>query len=57
LWWLSGPVVAGTVAALWAWWTERPERRPTTAGAMRAHGRFLDSLARPAAGTRHPDDS
>jgi hypothetical protein len=46
LYWLSPPVVAGAFAALWAWWPERPRRRPDTKGTIRAHGRFLDRLGR-----------
>ena len=48
--WLSGPVVAATLVALWAWWVDRPKRRPNTAGAIRAHDRYLDALMVPAAG-------
>ena len=42
--WLSGPVIAGGATAVWAWWVERPERRPGTRGAVRAHGRYLTAL-------------
>jgi hypothetical protein len=46
--WLSAPVLAASVTALWAWWVERPRRRPDTAAAIRDHGRYLETLAPPA---------
>lgn len=49
--WLAGPVVAGCLASVWAWWLNRPARRPSTAGAMRSHSRYLDAIATPARGT------
>jgi hypothetical protein len=48
LYWLSPPVVAGVLAALYAWWPGRPRRRANTRGSIRAHGRFLDRLGREA---------
>ena len=45
LFWLLVPVVAGTLTSVWAWWLERPRRRPDTRGAIRAHDRYLETLA------------
>ncbi len=59
LWWLSGPVVATVVAAIWSWLRARPGKQPTTAQAMQAHGEFLDALVETARsrerGLRSPD--
>ena len=46
--WLAGPVVATTLAALWAWLRSRPPAPPTTREAMQAHRDYLDALARTA---------
>lgn len=52
--WLSAPVGATTLAALWIWargWAERRAARPlSTEAAMRAHQQYLDALAVSAAG-------
>lgn len=53
-WWLAPPVIAGTLAALRAWWGTRRSVAPTpstTDDAMRAHQDYLDALARPVRGT------
>lgn len=48
LWWLSGPVVATVVAALWTWVRARPEPLPDTDEAMRAHADYLQALTQTA---------
>jgi hypothetical protein len=42
--WLSGPVVATVIAALWSWLRARPEPLPDTDEAMRAHAEYLEAL-------------
>ena len=42
--WLSGPVIATVIAALWSWLRARPEPLPDTDEAMRAHAEYLDAL-------------
>jgi hypothetical protein len=46
--WLSGPVVATLVAAIWSWVRGRPEPLPDTDEAMRAHAAYLRALGQPA---------
>ena len=45
--WLSGPVVATLVAAIWSWVRGRPEPLPDTDEAMRAHSAYLQALGHP----------
>jgi hypothetical protein len=55
LFWLLPPLVAGALVSVWAWWPDRPRRRRDSISTVRAHGRFLDTLAGPPAGrTRAP---
>lgn len=48
--WLTAPVSATALAALWAWWRARPERIPTARAAMRDHRDYLAALVVPARG-------
>jgi hypothetical protein len=48
--WLSVPVAATLLAALWTWWRARPQRAPTAQEAMRAHQDYLEALIVPARG-------
>ncbi|MEO9134529.1 MAG: hypothetical protein ABI301_05990 [Jatrophihabitantaceae bacterium] len=53
-WWLSVPIVATALAALWVWWAERRARPPgplDTPESMQAHRDYLDALTVPARGT------
>jgi hypothetical protein len=45
LWWLSGPVVATLLAALWSWFRGRPDPVPDTDEAMRSHAEYLAAFA------------
>jgi hypothetical protein len=49
--WLSAPVGATVLAALWAWWRARPKRPLGTDEAMQAHRDYLAALTVPARGT------
>ena len=55
--WLSAPIGATVLAALWAWWRGGRARRRAvgrrldTADAMQAHRAYLDALTVPARGT------
>jgi hypothetical protein len=49
--WLSVPVAATALTALWAWWRARPVRRLDTSDSMQAHRDYLDALTVPARGT------
>lgn len=46
--WLSVPVVATVLAALWSWARSRPEPIPNTAQSMQAHSEYLDALVQTA---------
>ncbi|MGH8961496.1 MAG: hypothetical protein ACRDWT_09850 [Jatrophihabitantaceae bacterium] len=48
--WLSVPVVATVLAAVWAWLRGRPARRLDTPESMQAHRDYLDALTVPARG-------
>ncbi|MGI8761223.1 MAG: hypothetical protein ACR2LF_08010 [Jatrophihabitantaceae bacterium] len=43
--WLSAPILATAISAMWAWWRARPRRRLDTPDAMQAHRDYLDALA------------
>jgi hypothetical protein len=44
VWWLSIPVIATVLAALWTWVRNRPEPVPTTRQGVRSHLDYLDAL-------------
>ncbi|HEV7206522.1 MAG TPA: hypothetical protein VGN18_18090 [Jatrophihabitans sp.] len=46
--WLSVPVVATVLAALWSWVRSRPAPTPNTAESMQAHSEYLDALVQTA---------
>jgi hypothetical protein len=46
--WLSVPVVATVLAALWSWVRSRPTPTPTMAESMQAHSEYLDALVQTA---------
>jgi hypothetical protein len=52
--WLSVPLLATVLAALWAWVRGRPPAPLDTDAAIRAHQRYLDALTVPARGPARP---
>lgn len=46
--WLSVPVVATVLAALWSWLRSRPAPTPNTVESMQAHSEYLDALVQTA---------
>ncbi|HEV7204109.1 MAG TPA: hypothetical protein VGN18_05825 [Jatrophihabitans sp.] len=46
--WLSVPVGATVLAALWSWVRSRPAPTPNTAESMQAHSEYLDALVQTA---------
>ena len=52
--WLSIPLLATVLAALWAWVRGRPPAPLDTAAAIRAHQSYLEALTVPARGTARP---
>jgi hypothetical protein len=52
--WLSVPLLATLLAALWAWVRGRPEAPLDTEAAITAHRRYLDTLVVPARGAGPP---
>jgi hypothetical protein len=55
--WLSVPLLATVLAAIWTWLRGRPPAPLDTDAAIRAHQRYLDALTVPARGdARAPHD-
>jgi hypothetical protein len=52
--WLSIPLLATVLAALWAWVRGRPPAPLNTEAAIDAHRRYLDALSVPARGAARP---
>jgi hypothetical protein len=55
--WLSAPVAATGLAALWVWWRGRPVRTPSVVDAMRQHSDYLAALVVPVRGTVRTEPS
>jgi hypothetical protein len=52
--WLSVPLLATVLAAIWAWLGGRPPAPLDTEAAITAHRRYLDALSVPARGDARP---